>query len=89
MQKLLLPEVSLILFSVAKETLTAIKVHSYALALRITLVFLLTNVGTLGSIVPVGGTAAGIIVGVGAAVAAYAVASMSDDYIGDYLRYIG
>jgi hypothetical protein len=45
--------------------------------------------GTLGSVVPVGGTAAGIIIGVGAALVAYALASQSDDYLGDYLRYIG
>jgi len=45
--------------------------------------------GTIGSVVPVGGTAAGVIVGVGAAVIGYALASQSDDYLGDYLRYIG
>merc|ERR1719510_877331 len=45
--------------------------------------------GTIGSVVPVGGAAAGVIVGVGAAVIGYALASQSDDYLGDYLRYIG
>lgn len=45
--------------------------------------------GTLGSIVPIGGTAAGALLLVGAALAAYAVGSMTPDYLGDYLRYIG
>lgn len=49
--------------------------------------------GTLGSIVPVAGTAAGALAGIAiagvGALAAYAVGSMTDDYLGDYLRYIG
>ena len=51
--------------------------------------FALPILGTLGSVVPVGGTAAGVIVGVGSALVAYALASQTDDYLGDYLRYIG
>lgn len=44
---------------------------------------------TAGSVVPGPGTVAGMISGAGVAVATYAAFSLSDDYIGDYLRYIG
>jgi len=45
--------------------------------------------GTAGSVVPGPGTVAGMVTGAGVAVATYTAYSLSDDYIGDYLRYIG
>jgi len=44
---------------------------------------------TAGSVVPGPGTVAGMVSGAGVAVATYAAYSLSDDYLGDYLRYIG
>ena len=41
---------------------------------------------TIGSIVPGLGTAAGAVIG---GVSSYAAAQLTDDFFGDYLRYIG
>ena len=49
----------------------------------------LTNLATAGSVVPGPGTVAGMLTGAGVAVATYTAYSLSDDYVGDYLRYIG
>ena len=48
------------------------------------------NIATAGSVVPGPGTIAGVFAGaIVGAISLYAGSNLSDDYLGDYLRYIG